>query len=914
MKDNPSNNQQFESSKRIHEIKESPESPKNSKNNDFNFTISSPDKTTMNQKFFPSKENFFGMKLSPLNSNQRSVSPKAHSPILNYYIGLSPPSYEYNNYYSPKKDSFGKANKNYSKKLSPNYNASPSDFFNKVNPNNNKNEKDEVEEAKTLQEKMEKFVKAENSNNLNIINISDNENNEIDDEENEDSNDGENFILSFHEDEKIENEINHRNNYNNYMDENSKNKYINKQDMNNNNLKINLDKNEINTKHIQTSDDNSVKNIINKSEYTPYIPNIFRNIPNNNDYFTNYYNGINNMNNNFNNNYYPPLNINYNYQNFNNINLPQNNNNFNHNEINFTENSNNINIMDINNNQSQNFYYKGDNYQISSKKDYKKNDYIKTGKIPSITPEDVVTTITANNKVIKRINPNVYLNESVEYLAYNIFPLAQDQAGCRYLQETIEKNPEKNAKIFFRSLIPYLIPIIKDPFGNYFVQKLFPYLNPGEIKIILENIAHDIYDLGSNNHGTRVIQNIISFLNTKELADLFLKVIKPFIIPLLKEMHGTHIINKFLYKYPEYINDINKIILDNCCSLATHKHGCCFLQKILENPDNPIKNELIKKLIDNCVVLIIDQYGNYVIQSILFLSNNEYSSCIVLILAENAAYYSKHKYSSNVIEKCFDFCGKREKNILIEKLSKPEIISELILDEHGNYVIQKALYYADYDKKEEILNCIKPLIPKIKNTPFGEKLLNRLYSMHPRLINRNYNEQRNYNKHQKNWNNNSYYGNNNKSYYNNDYNEMKNNFNNNYINSFNNVDNNNNVNDINDRFELNNNAINNNVQDIKNSNVSLNNYYNINNNTFNININQDNKETENNHLNPIGQNNNIINEDKKFDEIQINNNISKEPKKKKKKKKGKRKKTNSTHSNEINSEDVSKSFNNENID
>ena len=466
----------------------------------------------------------------------------------------------------------------------------------------------------------------------------------------------------------------------------------------------------------------------------------------------------------------------------------------------------------------------------------------------------------------------------------------------------------------FKALIPYLIPIIKDPFGNYFVQKLFPYLNPGEIKIILENIAHDIYDLGSNNHGTRVIQNIISFLNTKELADLFLKVIKPFIIPLLKEMHGTHIINKFLYKYPEYINDINKIILDNCCSLATHKHGCCFLQKILENPDNPIKNELIKKLIDNCVVLIIDQYGNYVIQSILFLSNNEYSSCIVLILAENAAYYSKHKYSSNVIEKCFDFCGKREKNILIEKLSKPEIISELILDEHGNYVIQKALYYADYDKKEEILNCIKPLIPKIKNTPFGDKLLNRLYSMHPRLVNRNYNEQRNYNKHQKNWNNNTYYGNNNKGYYNNDYNEMKNNFNNNYINSFNNNVDNNNVNDMNDRFELNNNAINNNVQDIKNSNVSLNNYYNINNNTFNININQNNKKNENNHLNPMDQKNNIINEDKKYNEIEINNNISKEPKKKKKKKKGKRKKTNSTHSNEINSEDVSKPFNNENID
>ena len=164
-------------------------------------------------------------------------------------------------------------------------------------------------------------------------------------------------------------------------------------------------------------------------------------------------------------------------------------------------------------------------------------------------------------------------------------------------------------------------------------------------------------------------------------------------------------------------------------------------------------------MIENCVVLIIDQYGNYVIQSILFLSDNKYTSSIVLILAENAGYYSKHKYSSNVIEKCFDFCGKRERNILIEKICTPEIITDLILDEHGNYVMQKALYYADYEVKEEILKIVKPLIPKIRNTSFGDKLLNRLFSMYPKLNNRNLNDDRKGNRYQ--------YGNLNNNYMNN---------------------------------------------------------------------------------------------------------------------------------------------------
>ena len=763
MKDNPSNNQQFDSSKKLHEIKDNLESPKISKNNTFNFTISSPDKDTINQKFFPSKENFFGTKFSPLNTNQRSFSPKAHSPILNYYIGLSPPSYEYNNYYSPKKDSIGKVNKNNSKKLSPNFNASPSDFFNKVNTNNNKNGKDNEEDTKTLQEKMEKFVKTENSHNLNIINISDNENNEIDDEDNDESNDDENYILSFHEDSRLEIEKDkkkYKNYY--YMDENNKDN--NKQDLNNDNLNINLNKNEISNKEIPSSNDNSVKNIINKSEYTPYIPNIFRNMPNDNNFLNNYVSDSNNINKNFNNNYYP-LNINYNYQNYNNINIPQNIINFNNNDMNFTENSNNMNIIDNYNNQSQNFYYNGDNYQISTKKDYKKNDYIKTGKIPSITPEDVVTTITANNKVIKRINPNVYLNESVEYLAYNIFPLSQDQAGCRYLQETIEKNPEENSKIFFKALIPYLIPIIKDPFGNYFVQKLYPYLSEEELNNIIIQISPNIFDVGSNHHGTRAIQNLIDFLKTPALVNSFLNMIKPYTIPLLKETHGAHIINKFLSKHPECANDINKIIIDNCSLLATHKHGCCFLQKILEGPDKPLKSELIKNLINNCFVLIIDQFGNYVIQSILFLNNTKYSSDIALIISDNAPYYSKHRYSSNVIEKCFDFCGKKERDILIEKLSTPEVISELIVDDHGNYVIQKVLYYADFDKKEKILKVIRPLIPKIKNLRFGEKILNKLFYMYPKLNIKNKYDGKKDNEYQYNYPMNNYnYGNDNKKF------------------------------------------------------------------------------------------------------------------------------------------------------
>ena len=314
----------------------------------------------------------------------------------------------------------------------------------------------------------------------------------------------------------------------------------------------------------------------------------------------------------------------------------------------------------------------------------------------------------------------------------------------------------------------------------------------------------------------------------------------------------THIINKFVYLYPKSSNEINKIIVDNCSLLATHKYGCFYLQKILEGPDGQLKHELIKNLIDNCIVLLIDQFGNYVIQSILDLRNNKYSSDIALIISNNAPYYSKHRYSCNVIEKCFDFCGKKEKNILIEKLTTPEVISELILDEHGNYVIQKTLYYSDNEKRDEILNVIKSLIPQIKTKSFGDKLLTRLYSMYPNFDRTNNNNKDNIrNQYQNDFDKMNYWV---KNKIGKGFQKRKNN----YMNKFNlkekeSYKTKNKYDLFNDDINYNNKEIN-----INNSNVSMNKIYNINNNTINININSniESKEKE------IHSDNNIISLDK----------------------------------------------------
>ena len=866
MKDNANIEKELE--KKSNENKESPKinllnSPKKLDKKNSKDSLSSPEEKSMNQKYFPSKENFFGVKMSPEKKNLNSYSPHPNSPILNYFSGLSAHDEDI---YSPTKNYFNN-NSNFFRKFSPNFESNPSTFFNEKFSNQNIRNIN-TEDSKSLQERMAPFVSQGDSNNFsnqntfqgfNINNTyqinDDNEENEEEEKESEE----EAFTLTFNNPDNKES-VEYNKETQNLKNNNIMNKYNanNSEEIKESEGKLYYKKTDKKLNSSSSSKDNQVKNTINKIEFQPYIPNRFKDMQN-----TFNYPQENFQNNNFYNQYNNYVNINQNFNNF-----------YDYNNINIH------NVNDEKQNKSQNFYYKGDNYQINNIKENKKEDYKKTGKIPSITQDDIVTTITSNNKVIKRINPNIYLNESLEYLAFNILPLSQDQAGCRFLQEKIENDPKNTVKIFFNNLMPNIIIIMKDPFGNYLVQKLYPYLSIEDINIILEKISNDIFDLGSNNHATRCIQNIINHLSNKDLVNKFLNLIKPHIISLLKDMHGVNVVNKFIYLHPECAYDINKIIVENCSLLATHKHGCFFLQKILEGPDKPLKSELIKNLIDNCFVLIIDQFGNYVIQSILHLKNCKYCSDIALIISENAHYYSKHKYSCNVIEKCFDFCGKKERNILLEKLSTPEVISELIVDEHGNYVIQKALRYADDDKKEEILKIISTLIPKIRSTPFGDILLSRLFYVYPKL-----NEFNNYgqyfeNVYPGNWNYMNY------GFINRMYKGYPKRNNNNYINKFNNQEKENYT--MKNKYDLINNDINYNNQDIKtnNNNSQINNIYNINNNTINININSniENKEDKKNTLDK-----NKINAKKSHTKID-NFNLLPEPKKKKKKKKGKKEK------------------------
>ena len=341
-------------------------------------------------------------------------------------------------------------------------------------------------------------------------------------------------------------------------------------------------------------------------------------------------------------------------------------------------------------------------------------------------------------KKIKKLDNNLYMDKPLSYLAKNLNLLGKDQGACRYLQNLLDDHPLETIQYLYDPLCENILQLITDQFGNYLIQKIILYLNEEQLFKIMQIISQNFFEICINTYGTRVLQKIIECLKTPKLSNYFFQLMKPLVTPLLKELNGTFVVQKFANIHKKYSNEINEIIVENSPVLSTNRHGCCVIQYYLDIKDPIMTPNLLDKLVENCLLLIIDQFGNYVIQSILLMGNKNYGNKLAEKISENVVYYAKHKYSSNVVEKCFDYCDGNYRMNLMVNVQKKENLIELILDEHGNYVVQKVLLLSPPATQKKMLKLIVPAFEKLKRFPYGERVINRLVASYPIITDKNF--------------------------------------------------------------------------------------------------------------------------------------------------------------------------------
>ena len=290
--------------------------------------------------------------------------------------------------------------------------------------------------------------------------------------------------------------------------------------------------------------------------------------------------------------------------------------------------------------------------------------------------------------------------------------------------------------------------IINDQYGNYVIQKLVENCDKKIISSMLRKLSYsqnidnkffnnniiinNLYEISINRYGTRALQKMLDNLSssmTEEDINIILKFCKGNVYSMIKDINGNHVIQSIIenIKNKDYLSVIYKEMTENIVNILKTKSGsCCVFPIVLDNINDDDLDIMVNVIIDNIDKLINDENGNFSIQKIITkLNENVYNSRIFNYIQDKIIKLSVQKFSSNVIE-TFLITIPIYKDKIISKLKENNNIINLLLDKYGNYIVQKALSYANVDDFNIMIKYIKNNIKALKQNSHGKKIYEKL--------------------------------------------------------------------------------------------------------------------------------------------------------------------------------------------
>ena len=267
---------------------------------------------------------------------------------------------------------------------------------------------------------------------------------------------------------------------------------------------------------------------------------------------------------------------------------------------------------------------------------------------------------------LARLAVNRFSGVRLEDLQPDILKLCKDQHGCRYLQKKLEEGDPAHRDMIFNGTYGHFPELMTDAFGNYLCQKLLEYSTEEQCSTIIDSVAGDLVGISLNMHGTRAVQKMVDFLavprQQKQIRTL-IYALSMNVVALIKDLNGNHVsgakrskasppftptppfnpsrrslqyrrflvvplaccgpglprpradalvqvIQKCLNKLiPEDNQFIYNAIAANLIEVATHRHGCCVLQRSIDHASPAQRVQLVTEIIFNSLFLVQDPFG-----------------------------------------------------------------------------------------------------------------------------------------------------------------------------------------------------------------------------------------------------------------------------------------------------------------
>lgn len=325
-------------------------------------------------------------------------------------------------------------------------------------------------------------------------------------------------------------------------------------------------------------------------------------------------------------------------------------------------------------------------------------------------------------------------NITAEALQGKVYDTAKDQHGCRFLQRWLDTNCNPEAvQVIMNEIIPHVAELMTDQYANFLLQKLFDIM-PTDVRHSVARVAAPkISSIAMTPHGTFSVQKMIETISSREEMELVREALSEDAVRLVKDAHGNHVIQKVLQRFryadKQFIYDA---VAKDCVAIAKNKQGCCVLQRCLEYASPIQKTTLVSHILSCCLDIVQDPFGNYVLQYVLEEKDSKINDTIAIAFLPHVVHLCMNKFSSNVMEKVLRGASVQVQEMYVEMMCNPEIVSRLIQDDYGNYVLQTALVISNPSQAENLVAAIRPLLPLIKSAPYAKKLEGKMDAIHKR--------------------------------------------------------------------------------------------------------------------------------------------------------------------------------------
>lgn len=322
-------------------------------------------------------------------------------------------------------------------------------------------------------------------------------------------------------------------------------------------------------------------------------------------------------------------------------------------------------------------------------------------------------------------------NNSFDAIQGKVYETAKDQHGCRFLQRWLEMNCNTEAvQALMSEIIPHVGELMMDQYANFLLQKLFDVM-PRDVRLKVAKVAAPkIASIAMTAHGTFSVQKMIETISCPEEMEMIREALSEDVVRLVKDAHGNHVIQKVLNRFhPVDKQFIYDAVSKDCVGIATNKQGCCVLQRCLEYASPSQKSALVNHILSCCLEIVQDPFGNYVLQYVLDENDSKINDTIAIAFLPHVVHLCINKFSSNVMEKVLRGASVQIQETYVERMCNRDIVTRLIQDDFGNYVLQTALMISNPVQAENLVVAIRPLLHLIKNAPYAKKLESKIDSI-----------------------------------------------------------------------------------------------------------------------------------------------------------------------------------------